>query len=232
MSGTRCGTVIGPDGHTRVNAGGNAENFQICDRGQLMTDRTPANWGSTAAPRPAQTDQGVIVTHPRRMGTMSLFGRKRHTNLPASAPAPKQVPPFGSIVQPLQDVTVPGRGVVATPRTPGRVVMDTAGVLSPDSVFVEWYGGVTTDIRVDALQPQRFEPARDQPPQQQQRSAATAQPTRRRSATRTVQYIRDEPIDPNGPHPTDLGVRINPDGSRTETVIIRDEPSNEATDRA
>lgn len=155
---------------------------------------------------------------------MSLFGRKRRTNSPASAPAPMQVPPFGSIVQPLRDVTVRGRGVVATPRTPGRVVMDTAGVLGPDSVFVEWYGGVTTAIRVDALKSPWFEPARDQP-RQQQRSAPAAQPTRPRTATRTVQYIRDEPIDPNGPHPTDLGVRINPDGSRTETVIIRDEPA-------
>ncbi|MGW8431801.1 hypothetical protein ACWGJ9_11960 [Curtobacterium citreum] len=169
---------------------------------------------------------------------MSLFGRKRRaTPPPPPVQRPAHVPPYLSIVQPKADVTVPGRGVVATPRTPGRVLIDVEFKLPADQVLVEWYGGVVTAIRVADLKPLWFEPESaapkqfrrpaQQPPRQPSSTRPTptsSQPPRQGRPVTKTEFITETPMDPNGPMGTPPPPVRNADGSVTHTVYERTEP--------
>ncbi|WIE81408.1 hypothetical protein [Curtobacterium sp. MCSS17_016] len=105
------------------------------------------------------------------------------------------------------------------------MVGDVEKRLPADQVFVEWYGGAITSIRVADLKPLWFEPERTPPqqprraPQQQFRPASPAGPRRVRT-----ELITETPTDPNRPMGTPPPPQRMPDGSVAYTVYETVEP--------
>jgi len=149
---------------------------------------------------------------------MIVFGKK-HTGPAPSAPAPRQsrqvLPPVGSIVQALHDISRPGHGVIATANTPGRVIGDGSNITKHGQVLVEWYGGVTTVVNVYDLKTPWFEPARETPP--------TPQPRQTERVRTIIRETVTTPLDPDAPMDFTPSRPARP-GEKTWVEIVREEP--------